>query len=214
MITALTHTFAISSDAGATAETPDIDTRGANLLVVAVANLEDIDVLVSDSLGNTWVRLDQFQTTSCVRLYYCLHPLVGANHAFLVEPDGTLDPSYPSIYVAAFSGAGGYEQDTGAEESNATSVAPDLTPHENNELVITAMAAEGTGAPYTVDSGFTLTDTHIFVGSQSFGGGLAYKIQTAAAFVEPTWTQANSTSIVAAIASFTAARGTVQAFIL
>jgi hypothetical protein len=72
------------------------------------------------------------------------------------------------------------------------------------ELVISAMAMNVTGAP-TVDGSMSLLDNNGLASGTYYGGGMAYKIQTTAAAINPVWTVGSSAANACVIASFKAA---------
>lgn len=197
----------ISSTAGNTGgpntvTTTGIDTTGANLLVVGLALDDAASATVSDSKGNTWTQLISYtQGNVRVRLYYSIPASVGTAHAFTV----TGSSIFASIYVQAFSGVsavGAVDKQSGSNGFVAALQPGSITPGQNNELIVTLLGINAAGAPMSIDSGFTETNELDFVGSASYGGAMAYLVQTTAAAVNPTWTRTNTNGTAATQASF------------
>ena len=103
--------------------TDAIDTTGADLIVINTATFitSDRGVAVTDSKGNTWTPLTQYDgSDSTTRLYYSLNPTVGTGHTFTATSTGTVAVVYPSIQVSAWSGAhdtASYDVENGATGS-------------------------------------------------------------------------------------------------
>jgi hypothetical protein len=167
-----------------------IDTTGSSLILVVVGNTTAGESSVSDSNGNTWLRLFYGPVnTGRVWIYGCANPTVGSGHTF------TVTTANPSFCVAAFSGTGDYpffKMWTSNGSSGATSIqAGSITPTANGGLVIAALAYRDTTA-VSIDGGFTITDQNPYVGAVAVGSALAYLIQGGAAAANPTWNWTNS----------------------
>ncbi len=171
------------------------NTTGSSLLVIMVAGLTGKTPTISDSKGNSWSPLTGQDTISAGgngkgQLYYSIPISVGASHTFTASQTG----SFPSIFVLAFSGgatSGVFDVQTGAVGNAVGTLAGGtITPGSNNEVVISGNQTS-LNAP-TVDSGFTLQESASTLGGLAFGGGIAYKIQTTATAVNPTWTLSGS----------------------
>jgi hypothetical protein len=104
--------------------------------------------------------------------------------------------------MAAFSGsaASPFDVENGFNGSGTTLQPGSVTPSEANELLITALAFNGSGSPLSINLGFTVIEDANFVSGQSYGVGLAYLIQGPAAPVNLTWTRTNSDIMAAGIA--------------
>lgn len=206
-----------ASVGGANCTTPAIDTTGANLLVVAIADFESGSTVLSDSKGNTWTPLTRRAAvgSGAVQLYYCASPTVGSGHTFTA----TATASFPAIFAAAFSGA--HTSPFDAESAGTVfevAAGPrttidnaNLTPSQNNALVVTGLG--GGGVSILIDESFIITDSADLSGGNNFAGGLAYIIQTTAGATSPTWSWTNNSSgVAAASASFkvAAAGGTIN----
>lgn len=173
-----------------------IDTTGATLLVAAVTYW--VEPSRSDSKGNTWVAVtaSEYGYDPKVRFYYVKNPTVGSGHTFTLGGSG----SYSLLGFAAFSGT-----DTSAnvdQQNGATGTQPgSITPTADNELIVCMIGSYA--ASRTIDSGFTEICDLAGGGGPGYGMCLAYKVQTTATAVNPTWSENNAT----AIASFKAGGG-------
>lgn len=181
--------------------TSGVDTTGANLLIIVASIFGNFDAqLPTDNKGNTYVALTPLDGTGAnsVCIFICQSPTVGTGHTATWNTGGSV---FPSIYFAAFSGAGsGTIVD---QQSNAQAVQPgSITPSEDNELIITGFCTNGGGVtPSITAGGFTVSDAIAFLASgDNEGGGLAYLIQTTAGAANPTW--ATNPSPRSVIASF------------
>jgi hypothetical protein len=135
-------------------------------------------------------------------LFYCKNPSVGAGHTFTWAGSG--GKAFSSLRVAGFNNtntAANADQTNGATSGGAASLATgSVTPSTNDQLVIAACAHEKASA--TINSGFTEIDDVAYVGGAAIGGMMAYKVQTTAAAVNPTFTIPSSGAIAVAIATF------------
>ena len=182
-------------------QTLTLDTTGADLVVVGfVHDPGSGTVTVSDSKGNTWIPLTPRSNTVVTQLWYARpsnSSFVGASHIIAFGAAATF---YASGYVAAFSGANAspFETETGLATGGSTLQPGNINPGHDNELIVSAVSVFGT-AP-TV-SGMAMLDASSFTGSQFYGGGMAYVIQTTAAAINPTW--AGGALLSPVMASFT-----------
>lgn len=194
--------------AGNGATTAPIDTTGANLLVALVFSwVAAAAPGFADSKSNSWTGLTVRSAADPeVRLFYVQGGAVGTGHTFSTSGTAT----YSGCLVAAFSGsvASPADQENGATGSGVTSLKPgSITPTEDNELVIAAMATNnnaGFSTQAAIDGGFTFSN-RINSGGDSYAAALAYLIQTSAAAADPTFSWNNAHSAAAVIASFKAA---------
>lgn len=200
------HTAAATSNTN-NVTTSGIDTTGATLIVIAVNSLEAATVpAITDSKSNVWV---QFSTRGAgtgngeVTILYSLVQTVGSSHTFTA----TQTSSFMSIEVQAFSGT------LGSIETfrSAASLTPgSVTPFLNNSLVVTAVNSNGTVSGFSLTGGFTISDSNAGTPGTSFGGSMAYLIQTSAAAANPTWTTtggSNPASIIYVFAATPASGG-------
>lgn len=205
--TPIAHAIAGSTD-NRNVTTSGVDTSGANFIVIAVADIAGGGYTLSDSKGNTFTFTGTEYAVANgnrIRCYYKVNPTVGSAHTFTVS--GLTGNIFPSIQATAFSGAkisSPFDQQIGATNGSSSTLATgSITPGQADELIITAVAGgSSTGAAYSVDSGFTLIDGILLGSGLHFGLAVAYKIQTAAAAVNPTWTQGTTTSIADTVFSF------------
>jgi hypothetical protein len=200
----VTHLEAVPGANGGTSAAAD--TTGADLLVIHVASFAAASG-VSDSKGNTWTALTEHSVGSRFsRFWYAKNATVGTGHTFTVSGTGI----YPHLAVAAFSGSNTTapaDQQNGATGSGVTSLATgSVTPAEDNELVVAGLCGFDPVTP-TINSSFTATDTEPSAGGSNMTGGLAYKVQTTATAVNPTWSWNASDSAAVSIASFKAGGG-------
>ncbi len=191
---------------GSTTTTAALDTTGASLIVVGVSHQQGTAVALSDSAGNTWTALTESSvSTLCAGiLYYCIHPRTSATHTFTENTAS----NFSSVFAAAFKGSAlnTFDQQVGNTSNPSTTVQlGSITPTITNELLITLLSYNGTGATVSIDSGFTITDSVDFLVSNHYGGSLAYLIQGGASSVNPTWTRVDSQANAARIATFKSA---------
>lgn len=188
----LTHAAAASN--GTTATTSAIDTTGATFLV---AVLDGSVATLTDSANNTWVAAGG---TSALKVWFCLNPVTSAAHTF------SITANFTCVVVASFSGAVGApivgKKTTGSSSTGTTIACGSLTPPTNDELVIYALGGSFPGTA-SIDTG-TITDQVSWTNSVTFGGALAYEIQTTATTRNATWT-ITSSSVSAIAVSFRAA---------
>lgn len=181
-----------------------LNTTGASLIVIAAVSFEiGGAVAFSDSKGNTYTGLtsqtDGSGVTRC-RLAYCVNPTVGSSHTFTISTVGTC---YPSIFVKVFNAGGAFDQQNGSSGvSRITQTPGSVTPGFNNEVVITAVSLDNNSSALAVNSSFVNTLVSPGTASFAFSGGMAHKIQTTAAAVNPTWSWTTSQAVAATIATF------------
>ena len=196
----LTHKAAGSTDNNV-ATTAAISTLGATFITLGVVVQNGVAVVISDSASNTWeagtrtvnaagTDVQQFKTSS---------PITSATHTFTAT---TISGS-PAIAVASFDGPSGVTLDkqSGGIVTTGTTVQPgSILPGQNNELVVSVVGYNSISSTATA-SGMTVLDS-TGTSADAYGIGLAYKVQTTAAAINPTWTYGGSTFAAASIASF------------
>lgn len=195
------------SVSGAAVTTTAIDTTGANLIIIAVGWYSAGNPAISDSKSNTWTALTIKTNTGSGnnRLWYCVNPTVGTGHTFT---NGT--GNYSSVAVSAWSGANAtpFDVENGAIGAAIVTLATgSVTPGQDNELVIAGISLRGLwGANsddiVTIDNGFTISNQIPGVGNNRLSVGMAYKVQTTAAAVNPSWSWSHSDSVSVTIATF------------
>lgn len=180
------HAKAVGANGGTTVA---FDASAANFVANVVAGSNSTPPTPSDSQSNSYVGLTRRPAAfGGSRVWYKASPGVGAAMTFSVGGTGLGN----GIYAAAFSGVAvtsPVDQEAGnASASPATTVQPgSLTPSVPGCLILVGWSIDA-GATVAIDSGFTILDQANFVGGASYGGGLAYLIQTSAAPVNPTIT--------------------------
>jgi hypothetical protein len=169
--------------------TAAINTTGADFIVVGIA--ADVGRTLSDNKGNTWTALTASSSAgpglSTARLFYCKSPTVGTGHTF------TASINYASVFAMAFSGSGTipFDVEIGAVTTSATSLAAgNLTPSQNNSLVVALLTEGPTLASPTISTGFTVSDSIAGVSGTAYGGVLVYELQSTATARNATWTWA------------------------
>ncbi|SRR6266436_3581628 len=194
------------------ATTGSIDTTGADLIVIHIAQSKTTTLgTVSDSKGNTYTALTLESCSSGdvkSQLLYSKAPTVGSGHTFSYNGTGKAGV----ISVQAWSGANTsapFDVGNGEIDGGLTSAAVgSVTPSVDNELVVTGISpGSGYQTSLTIDSSFTVSDKTVYSGGVNFSEGMAYKVQTTAAAVNPTWSWDTSDFSAANIATFKAAVG-------
>ena len=177
--------------------TSGIVTTGANLIVINLSWYNGVTPggALTDSLGNTWTGLaaqvgsgtgpnPNFLTN---QLLYCVNPTVGVGHTF--SYNGT--SMYPSIQVQAWSGAASvpFDVQNGALSNAVVALnTGSVTPGVNGELIVAGLSSDGGTTSVAINSGFTVSNTNLFVAGSSEIGSMAYLVQGTAAAVNPQWT--------------------------
>lgn len=202
--TLLASVSAGSSD-GDSVTTGSIDTTGADLLVlIASVDWAVSTPTISDSKGNTWTRIVQGTSSGALRcdIWYSIPTSVGSGHTF-TQSDTS---SFGAIAVSAYSGSNASPVDqsnTGDGNAGANSIQVNgVTPTQDNELVITGLAAGTAGTGYSIDESLTKDASVNGAAAQHYGVAIASIIQTTATLKDPTWTVTNNTQLAAAIATF------------
>jgi hypothetical protein len=193
--------------------TDPITTTGGSAVYANVSDFQSDGYTLTDatmacmSPCNTYTGLTAQSNTADgrSRIWYNENPTVGAGHVFTVT---CTTSCYPVISVLVCTGtrtSSSFDQENGSNASGATvtTIQPgSVTPSENNEVVIAGLSYTGTTVA-TVDSGFNQLDaTAPLDAGNAFGGGIAFKVQTTAAGVNPTWTWMDGTKAAATVATF------------
>jgi len=167
------------SSTGHDITTGSINSSGATLLIVALADRATGSHTISDSKGNTWTALTGRTGGSLSQqtLYYCLSPTVGSGHTFSSTCGAA---SYPALAVTAWNGVSGFDKSAGA---SSTTQAGSITPAQNNSLII--FHATALTDAVSVSSGFTLHQNIVQHGN-NYTIGLSYLIQATASAINPT----------------------------
>lgn len=185
-----------------------IDTTGASLLIINVANAFLFDPVLSDSKGNTWhfaLSLDDVSNNSQFNMAYAWNPTVGSGHTFTV--DGALN--FVSAEVIAFSGirtsSDPLDQiNTNRGGSISTLQTGSITPSQNGSLLVAGLAtSQAAGYNASINNSFSITDQLPLSAGEYYGSAVAWKDQGVAAAINPTWTMAGGThDLTGGIASF------------
>jgi hypothetical protein len=204
--TLIAHAISPGSGGG-TGTTSGIDTTGANLIVLGVAEAAAIGGnphTPSDSKSNTWTSGPHFETdTVSAAIWYAYAPTVGSGHTFSTNAVGV----FGAVAVLAFSGSASSPSDK--TNSNGSSLGPfttlqpgSITPAEDHEMIVTAFCGRTGSGSLSINSSFTVSDSIDYAGGVNESLGLAYLDQTTAGAINPTWTTASTDSVSAAINSF------------
>lgn len=196
------------STGGNTVTTGSMDTTGGNILIQGAAWYYGVtaDTVVSDSDGDTWSSANKYldgATVAAARIWYSYPALFGSGKTFTQAASA----SFPTATALCFSGvkaSAPLDQQAGTGANNGSSLQPgSITPSEDNCLIIATLTTNG-GSGVAIDSGFTLVGT-AYQGGNHEAGYVAYKIQTTATAVNPTWTWTGGAENAGGIASFKAA---------
>ena len=181
--------------------TAAVDTTGADLLIIGLACDDAYATAPTDSKWNTWTQGTSYtQWNVRVRLYYSTPTSVGASHTF-----SSAWAIIGVLFMLAFSGglqASPLDQQSGANSFNTSLACWSITPTENNELIISVYWINATGVPISVNEWMTEVYEDDFDSWVAYGGAIAYKIQTSATAINPTWTRTSSNWQAATVASF------------
>lgn len=185
--------------------TASIDTTGADLLVVFIADTDGTTTL-SDSKSNTWTPLTTRSFSgNFLSTYYAKNAAVGTGHTFTATGTGKAQ----SVAASAWSGSdltAPFDQQNGAGNFGTSGQPGSITPSVDGCVVITGIGHRETTGSVTVSSPFSPALDSL-VETQGHGIGHAYEIQTTATARNPTWTWTNGKDWSIEIASFKAAAG-------
>jgi len=208
VITVVDYTSTTSTDS-TNVTTSSINSTGANLLVVIVADFDPNTIgTLSDSKSNTWTARPSCApggptNAGRVTTYYATSsPTVGSGHTFSYSGTNT----YPGIAVIALSGAATSspfdQEDCNGTTGGAatTTTTGSITPGANNEILVSGIGLTLAGSA-SIDSSFTIPTQTAYAGN-GYGIALAYKIQTTLGFENPTWTLPGSSDATANITTF------------
>lgn len=185
---------------GTTATTTSINTTGAGITIVQVAEANVTAGTLSDNKGSTWVllRSDAIAAQIINATYYCSPCFFGSGHTFSYTKTG----SFASINVIALGNiaTSPIDQQNGNNPASiTTSTQPgSVTPTVNNEIVIASICVGNSGT-VAINSGFTISHAVAFGAANNQGAMLAYSIQTSASAVNPTFSWPSSTFAASSI---------------
>lgn len=169
--------------------TSPVNTTGANLLVVVVANYNKLPCTdaISDNKANAWTCAGSTNSTSghAAGIWYSSNPVVGTGHTI------SYTGSYTVLDFMAFGGANTSSPldqiKCNQNPNNISSLTIDtLTPSANNSVFVSNSGTLSTGV-HSIDSSFVLTSQNAFPGSNYMGSGAGYLVQTTAGAVSPKW---------------------------
>src|ERR1043166_364714 len=201
----ITHTAAASTDHDSVT-TGAVDTTGASLIYVVAAVYDPGAVgTLADSKGNTWTESTRLIINNIrVITWYSRVTSVGSGHTFTF----TGSPNFPAIAVLALSGATASPFDSknsGSVLSGTSLPTGSVTPAADNEVLISGIAFDGNENTLAIDNGFTISDQIDRAGGNNIGVGLAYKIQTTAVAVNPSWSWSVTAYAATELAAFSSA---------
>lgn len=185
--------------------TSSLDTSGADFIIATVFCYGVNSPTLSDSRGNTWTALTEYNATDAnpsIQNYYCAGGDFGSVHTFSLSAA----EAYSSIIVSAFSGGAqtspvdGAVSNTGAGNGGSLST-PSLTPSQNGTLLYAAIANGYGSFEAAPGSGFTLIDSE--PSGASYSRAVAYMVQETAAAQDSSWTwTGNAGNAVASLTAF------------
>jgi hypothetical protein len=174
--------------------TSAINTSGVKLIVVCCDfyKLAPIPPL-TDSKNNIWVQLTRRNGAGNIVssiIFYCINPTTDSSHTF-------------TIIVSCFSSNNNisYLAENGSTATATTSLQTgSIAPSQKNCLVVTGVNTWTVNAP-SINLGFSVIDSHSFIGGSSFAASAAYLITNSTASLNPTWSfsksSADSSSVIA-----------------
>ncbi len=195
----------------ATVTTPAVNTTGATLLVVSTQGFATTSAL-SDNMGNTWHALPAYGVANgsgFTQIWYAYNPITSSTQTFTAAGGGG---QYPSIDVAAWSGTATsssvLESYNGNTNTGGDTIQPGARGALNaGDLIITTYTGDASHDSFSVDSGFTISNTESNANT-AMDGVMAYLLATSTANTNPTWTASGGTKNSSAIAIFKIAGGT------
>ncbi len=195
----------VAEDAGFSAPDSDtfttagITTTGANVGVAILATGNSATGTLSDSRANSWTLADTEISGfgKNVAVFYILAPSVGAAHT--VTATGT--DFFGSVEVLWFNESGGTPTFDGVN-SNTTVfdsfVLPgSITPTANNALLVTGLCRDATTDSPSLSDSYTLEHQNNDLNFGHQYSAVAWRTQTTAAALNPTWTFPGGATLVA-----------------
>lgn len=170
--------------------TPDLDTSGATLIVLACSwygggGGSATGPITSNKAGTYSQGLIKNDAGQLLMSFWVADaPTVGANHNWTMTNDATYLAG--AVTVSAWSGAANPAYDQAAY-GESTNVAGPITPSSNDALLVACYANQCTTPP-SVNSPFSVLQDVPAAASVNQGITLAYVIQTTATSQSVTWT--------------------------
>jgi hypothetical protein len=205
-------TIALVASAAGSGITAGMNDAGANLIVggIGTAGGSIAPSSPTDSKGNTWTNGNELIDNVApfhAGMFWCAAPTTDSSHTV------SASVFYEGIVAMAFSGLASspFDQQNGAisGSSSSTSLAPgSITPSVDGCLIVTYISWDS-NAPLptvTVPSGFTAGPETVSI-SGAIRTAMAWKIQTTAAPINPTWNYTPAGRTGAMIMSFKPASG-------
>jgi hypothetical protein len=183
-----------------------VNTTGADIVVACTEAGGGANPTVLDSKSNVWTGATDWNVSNphC-RIWYAINPTVGSGHTF------TINGTDSAGIFSAFSGSKltapidqQNAKDTGGFNGDPASPGS-ITPTEDNELIISCICNGHGAADVAVDSGMTMLAQLPLAGGVHFALFAAYKVQTTAAAINPSWSNMGNDGGNLIIASFKAA---------
>lgn len=183
------------------------NSTGANFIACSLASYQgQTTPPVTDSNGNTYSFLTDHEVSGDPRstIVYTANPVVGAGHTITVT--SVAISRYPSIVCGAFSGVttvSPFDQQNGSNGSAIITLSTgSITPTQNSELILAALALNANSTSVTIGGGMTIVDTQAGDPVTHYGSSLAWLAQTAATAINPAWSWTGSGTAASSIASF------------
>lgn len=187
---------------GNSVTTPQYNTVGAGVIVVATSTLGTTLGTVTSSPANTWTCLTQYPDTAhASQICYSLSPTTSTTQTFTFTATG----ERPAVVVFAFSGVTAFDagKDIGSSTAGASSIQPgSLTPSATNGILVVQMASNGIIAPVAVDSGFSTPALFFDATATSAQIAASFLVETAAVAKNPTLSWSGVVPASAAMAIF------------
>ncbi len=168
-----------------------IDTRGSNLIMVALTYHTTAGANLSDNQSNVWTQLTAHISAATAGagavIFYCSNPTVSATHTF------STTSHFCGVNVLAVSGArttSPFDQESGTDTTtlgtNPTHIEPgSITPSVSSCVFLTCVTNFNGSTP-VIPTGYTSIGTYPTATAE--GGGAAYIILTNSTAQNGSWT--------------------------
>ncbi|MEE8607919.1 MAG: hypothetical protein V3S55_09950 [Nitrospiraceae bacterium] len=190
------------------ADTPSLDTTGADLIIVGVTGFSLAFNTITDNKSNTWVELTNVNGGGNMDsvLFYSLPDTVGTGHVITYAETG----SFPVIGALSFSGGKSTQspdESTGTHTGATSAQAGIVTPVADGSVIAQLLVNGSSRTGMAIDNSYIHEHERNFVSSQNVSFAMAYLIQGTAADTNPTWTWSGSEQGSQAAATFEPAVG-------
>lgn len=194
------------------ATTSTVNTSGADTYLAAVVSVNE--PAITSSPSQTWVKdKERINGTTGTTTY--IFRASGVTTSTTQTFTSTLTSGLQTICVLSFSGV---ELTSPTDQSSdfsggGTSQIYDssITPSEDNELILADTDIATGSVTVIIDSSMSTPLQSALDPGVAYGAGMAYKIQTTATAIRPTWTYSGSTPATGLIMSYKAAAVTPTA---